>query len=114
MDGGKQLIRATVSAVRNALIACLRRVRSGESVLVPDRRPPVAGTVPAGRDTERLRAADDVDEAAKVARLERAGILSRRSSVSPLDVLGEPFPSGARILDALLEERAEGRRDGSR
>ena len=108
------MIRATISALRNALIACLRRVRSGESVLVPDRRPPLAGTVPAGRDLESLRAADDVDEAAKVARLERAGILSRRSSESPLDVLGEPFPSGARILDALLEERAEGRRDGSR
>ena len=114
MDEGKQLIRAIISAVRNALIACLRRVRSGESVPVPDRRPPVAGTVPAGRDLESLRAADDVDEAAKVTRLERAGTLSRRSSESPLDVLGEPFPSGARILDALLEERAEGRRDGPR
>ena len=83
-------------------------------MLVPDRKTPVAGTVPAGRDLESLRAADDVDETAKVARLERAGNLSRRSSESPLDVLGEPFPSGARILDALLEERAEGRRDGSR
>lgn len=111
---GEQLIRATISEVKNGLSAYLRRVRSGESVLVLDRKTPVARIVPVGRDLGSLRAADDVDEAAKVARLERAGVLSRRSTESPLDVLGEPFPSGARILDALLEERAEERRDGLR
>ena len=112
--GGEKLVRATISEVKNALSAYLRKVRSGESVLVLDRNTPVARIVPVGRDVESPRAANDVDEAAKVARLERAGVLSRRSTESPLDVLGEPFPSGARILEALLEERAEGRRDGLR
>ena len=83
-------------------------------MLVLDRNTPVARIVPVGRGLGSPRAADDVDEAAKVARLERAGVLSRRSPESPLDVLGEPFPSEARILEALLEERAEERRDGIR
>ena len=108
------MIQATISQVKNSLSAYLRRVRSGESVLVLDRKTPVARIIPVGRGQGSTPEADDVDESARIARLERAGILSRRSHESPLSVLGEPFPSGARILDALLEERAEERRDGRR
>ena len=108
------MIQATISQVKNSLSAYLRRVRSGETVLVLDRRTPVARIVPVGRGQGSTSEADDVDESARIARLERAGILSRRSPESPLNALGEPFPSGARILDALLEERSEERRDGSR
>lgn len=108
------MIRATISQVKNGLSAYLRRVRSGESVLVLDRRIPVARIVPVARGPENTPETDDVDESARIARLERAGTLSRRSPESPLNVLGEPFAAGARILDALLEERSEERRDGRR
>ena len=108
------MIQATISQVKNGLSAYLRRVRSGESVLVLDRSIPVARIVPVGRGLEHSPGTDDVDESARIARLERAGILSRRSPESPLDVLAEPFAPGARILDALLEERSEERRDGRR
>ena len=108
------MIRATISEVKNGLSAYLRRVKSGESVLVLDRRTPVARIVPVGRALGGANDADDVDEDARIARLERAGVLSRRSSESPLKVLSEPLRSGARILEALLEERSEERRDGLR
>ena len=36
------MIRATISEVKNGLSAYLRRVKSGESVLVMERRTPVA------------------------------------------------------------------------
>ena len=108
------MIRATISEVKNGLSAYLRRIRSGESVLVLDRRTPVARIVPVGRTLEHPRHADDVDEDAKIERLERAGILSRQSFESPLEALGQPFRAGAGILEALLEERSEERREGRR
>ena len=108
------MIRATISEVKNGLSAYLRRVKSGESVLVLDRRTPVARIVPVGRALDHARHADDVDEDARIERLERAGVLSRRSFESPLEVLGQPFRPGAGILETLLEERSEERREGHR
>ena len=108
------MIRATISEVKNGLSAYLRRVSSGESVLVLDRRTPVARIVPVGRALEHARHADDADEEARIERLERAGVLSRRSFEGPLDVLGQPFRRGAGILEALLDERADERREGRR
>ena len=108
------MIRATISEVKNGLSAYLRRVRSGESVLVLDRRTPVARIVPVGRALEHARHADDVDENARIERLERAGVLSRRSFESPLEVLGQPFRRGTGLLEALLDERSEERREGRR
>ena len=108
------MIRATISEVKNGLSAYLRRVRSGESVLVLDRRTPVARIVPVGRSLEHPRHADDADEEARIERLERAGVVSRRSFESPLDVLDRPFRRGAGILEALLDERSEERREGRR
>ncbi len=108
------MIRATISEVKNGLSAYLRRVRAGESVLVLDRRTPVARIVPMGHALGNPDAADEVDEDARIARLERAGVLSRRGADSPLKVLGQPLRSGAGVLDALLAGRSEERRDGRR
>ena len=108
------MIRATISEVKNGLSAYLRRVRAGESVLVLDRRTPVARIVPVGRSLENPMHSDDVDEEARIARLERTGVLARRSFESPLELLGQPFRQGAGILEALLDERSEEQREGRR
>ena len=106
------MIRATISEVKNGLSAYLPRVRSGESVLILDRGTPIARIVPVGRALEHATHADaDVDADARIERLVRAGVLSRQSFASPLEVLGQPFRPGAGILEALLEERSEERRE---
>ncbi len=108
------MIRATISEVKDGMSAYLRRVKSGESVLVMERRTPIARIVPVGLDTEDGKEADQVDKEAKLARLERAGIVVRRGSGSPLDMLGQPLRSGVGVLEALLDERLEGSREGYR
>ena len=79
-----------------------------------ERRTPVACIVPIGRDEEGAKVVDDMDEDAKPARLEHAGIVVRRSAKSPLDVIGPPLRAGAGILEALLDEREVERREGRR
>lgn len=82
--------------------------------MITDRRTPVARIVPIGRGEKGASAADDTDLDAKPARLEHAGVVVRRSDRSPLDVLGPPFRAGAGLLEALLEDREEERREGRR
>ncbi len=108
------MIRATISEVKNGLSAYLRRVKSGESVLVLEHRTPVARIVPVGLGAGDGKEADSVDEDAKLARLERTGIVVRIGSGSPLDVLGSPLPSEAGLLEALLDERSEESQEGYR
>ncbi len=100
-DGG--LLRATISEVKNDLSGFLRQVKRGETVLVLERKVPVACIVPPGHAPD----SSGVDARAK--RLEETGIVVRRGAGSPLDVLGQPAGSGAAVLEALLEERREGR-----
>ena len=111
---GNRMIRATISEVKDGMSAYLRRVKSGESVLVMERRTPIARIVPVGLDSDGGREGDSVDREAKLARLEQAGIVVRRGSGSPLDVLGQPLRPGAGVLEALLEERSEESREGYR
>ena len=108
------MIRATISEVKDGMSAYLRRVKAGESVLVMERRTPIARIVPVGLDSQGGREGDRVDGDAKVARLEQAGIVVRRASGSPLDVLGRPLRAGAGVLEALLDERSEELREGYR
>ena len=103
------MIRATISEVKDGMSAYLRRVKRGESVLVMERRTPVARIVPLGRGAEDAPEADDADRDARLARLENSGTVVRRGSGSPLDMLGQPLRQGAGILEALLEERSEER-----
>ena len=108
------MIRATISEVKDGMSAFLRRVKLGESVWIMERKTPIARIVPVGRGGMDEAGADDMDRNAKLARLEQAGVLTRRVSGSPLDVLGAPLPAGTGILQALLEERSEERREGYR
>ena len=96
--------KATVSKLKNNLSAYLRKVRAGQSVVIYDRDLPIARLErieSAGRGTDRL------------ALLAAAGIT--RPAARPLSgrelrtLLPRPLPRTARILDALLEERAQER-----
>lgn len=106
------MIRATISDVKDGLSAYLRRVKTGESVLVMERRTPVARIVPVGRGAEDGNEPDGADQDARLARLEHAGVVVRRAGASPLDVIGEPLRPGAGVLEALLDERSEERHEG--
>ena len=108
------MIRATISEVKDGLSAYLRRVKSGESILVMERRTPVARIVPVGLATEVGEEVTGSADEAKLARLEQAGIVERRTSGRPLEVLGRPLRSGAGVLEALLDERSEEWREGYR
>ena len=108
------MIRATISEVKNGLSAYLRRVKAGESVLVMERKTPVARIVPIGHAAGGGQELDEVDRDAKLARLVQAEIVTRRSSGSPLDIVRQPLHHGAGLLDAVLKERAEERQERSR
>ena len=60
------MIRATISEVKDGMSAYLRRVKAGESVLVMERRTPIARIVPVGIDSQGGREGDRVDAEAKV------------------------------------------------
>lgn len=117
------MIRATISELKNGLSAYLRRVRSGETVLVLDRKTPVARLVPAGfgaeaREQHALYETETVRELAdeaKLARLERAGIVLRHRATSPLDIVRvwQSFED-ARLVEAVIEEREEDYHKGYR
>lgn len=108
------MIRATVSEVKDGMSAYLRRVKAGESVLILQRKTPVARIVPVGMSGTGGSVGDEADRNAKLARLESSGVVARRAGGSPLEVVHLPLPGGARVLDALLEERSEERREGDR
>ena len=108
------MIRATISEMKDGMSAYLRRVKSGESVLVMERKTPVARLVPIEGGAGDPKEIDEVAANAKIARLERAGIAVRRVSGSPLEVLAQPLRPGAGILEALLDERADERSEGRR
>jgi prevent-host-death family protein len=94
---------ATITEVKNGLSALIDRVRAGESILVTDRGVPVAVIEPiAGR----------VDVNDRLKRLERAGILRRGTGKPPIELLMTPGPrvrGDTSAIDAILEERREGR-----
>ena len=84
------MMRANISELRNGLSAYLRRVRRGESILILDRNVPVACLTPVERAVGVRQERDayvvgelseeeqrELEEEARIARLEAAGILSR-------------------------------------
>ncbi len=94
---------ASITEAKNQLSALLDRVRTGESVLILDRGIPVARLEP-------VVGTDDAD--ARVARLERAGILKRGTGKIALHEIlrpGPALPPGVSAVEALLEERRTGR-----
>lgn len=88
-----------VAELKAKLSEYLARVRAGEEITVTDRGRPVARISPAE---------PAVDE--HLAELERAGIIKLGSGISD-EFLDAPRPrgDGGSLLEALLEERREGR-----
>ncbi len=97
--------KASITQTKNQLSALLDRVRHGETVLIMDRGRPVARLEPALQEGEG-------NEAGRLARLERAGVLRRAVAPARSRLLLEPPPKpkkGVSILGVLLEEREQGR-----
>lgn len=92
---------ATISQVKNRLSAYLKLVRAGQTVLILDRNEPVARL-------ERVEAANHPED--RLARLARAGLVRRGRGPVAVDVLRQAPPgAGSGVLEALLEERRQGR-----
>lgn len=96
---------ASISEAKNRLSALIDRVRKGETVVITDRDRPVAQLAPL--DTGTSTGAD-----AWLADLERKGIIRRPRRKGVPACLRRPplrLPAGVSVLEALLEERREGR-----
>lgn len=93
--------RVTIGKLRNQLSAYLRKLRAGETIFVLDRDTVIARVEPA---TE----VESDDE--RIARLEAKGVLRRGKKPWDPGILKGPAPAvGKSVLEALLEEREEGR-----
>ncbi len=93
--------KATISQLKNHLSAYLKKVRAGRTILIVDRDEPVARL-------ERIAGGDAADD--RIGRLEKAGLVRR--AIRRLDVAAfrRSGPTAKRsVLDALLDERREGR-----
>jgi prevent-host-death family protein len=97
--------KATISQLKNHLSGYLKKVRAGQPLLVMDRDQPIARIEP----IEPGSAADD-----RLARLEKAGLIRRgKGKIDPSTLAGgkpRKRPGrGAGLVEAVLEERREGR-----
>jgi len=96
---------ATISETKNSLSALLDRVRHGETVLITDRRRPIARLEP-------VATPDGGPDEGRLARLERAGVIRRARRGRLEEILRVPPPraeTGGDVLAALLDERRTGR-----
>jgi len=94
--------KATISQLKNGLSAYLKKVRAGQTVLILDRDTPIAMLERVDRrllDDERLD------------RLEQAGLIKRSKTGKPMEALRgyKPIKTKASLVDAVIEERREGR-----
>jgi prevent-host-death family protein len=95
--------KVSVSRLKDQLSAYLRKVRQGQTVLVMDRNRPIARLTPI---------TDQVDESEHIARLIALGIVTppKGPPLSMEEIIRRrPVVPGAGVLEALLEERREGR-----
>jgi len=95
--------RVSISQLKDQLSAYLKKVQAGETVVVMDRNTPVAQLAPLPQPS---------DESAWIAKLEAEGVLTPakgpRLTIEELRRRRVVAP-GAAVLEALLEERREGR-----
>jgi prevent-host-death family protein len=99
--------KATISEAKNGLSALVDRVRAGETILIVDRTTPVARLSPVHGSP-----GDAAGAQARLARLERAGLLRRGSGRLPAGFFRRQRPMASRRASAvalLLEERRTGR-----
>lgn len=91
---------ATISQVKNSLSAYLRKVKSGQTVLILDRDEPVAV----------ITAVDAEDRPEnRLGKLEKRGLVRRAAGADPLSVLDEPISAQKSVVEALLEDRRDAR-----
>lgn len=94
------MIKTSVSALKNGLSSYLRKVRAGQSVVIYDRDVPIARI-------ERIEV--NGTDADRVAHLRATGVT--RPPTKPLTAkqwasMRPVVPARARLLEALLDERA--------
>jgi prevent-host-death family protein len=97
--------KATITEAKNQLSALVDRVRHGETIVITDRGRPVARLVSALSDAVE-------DPEGRLARLERRGGIRLAAGVPPRSIIMKKLPTVRKpsgVLDALLDERREGR-----
>ncbi len=93
--------KATISELRKHLSAYLKKVRAGESVLILDRKRPVARLVSVAGQGPAVN---------RLACLEGEGLVRRALGPIPKELLEEPPPKpGKSVLEALIEGRRSDR-----
>ncbi|MGH3039073.1 MAG: type II toxin-antitoxin system Phd/YefM family antitoxin [Gaiellaceae bacterium] len=97
------MLTVSVTEAKNKLSALLARVKAGETVVITERGIPVARVEPAVPSSSE-------DDEARLARLERKGIIKRAKRPLSRELLETrpPAGTGKSIVDTLLEEREEG------
>lgn len=97
------MIKANVSTLKNSLNRYLKKVRQGETIEVVDRDLPIARIIPIGASTQRSEE--------WLMQLDRLGLIRRGNMKGCQDILKEPPPGhlSANVLEALLDERRDGR-----
>lgn len=97
--------RASITEAKNSFSKLIDGVKAGQPVLIMDRGHPVARLEPV--------TGVDADDTGRLAQLIREGVVRpSRGPGLPKSFFSEPLPRGKpgiSILDALLEERREGR-----
>jgi prevent-host-death family protein len=94
---------ATLTEAKNQFSSLIDRVRAGESITILDRGTPVARLEPVMAQP---------DQAGRLKRLERAGIVRVGTASPPVRLIRQRPPSvkrGGSAVAALLEERRAGR-----
>jgi antitoxin (DNA-binding transcriptional repressor) of toxin-antitoxin stability system len=95
----------SITEAKNNLSKLLKKVKHGESVLILDRKVPVACLEPLPRGSKEAKKAH-------WAELERRGLVRPPRRKLPKDFWTRPRPKtrdGSSVLQTLLDERAESR-----
>ncbi len=94
--------KVSVSQLKDQLSAYLKKVRAGQTLVVTDRSKPIARLEPIG---------PSAGDSERIAELVRQGLVSMPKA-PPLTIEEirrmRPVVPGARLLEALLEERESG------
>jgi len=97
--------KASITEAKNSLSALIDGLKGGSSVLIVDRGRPVARLEP-------VISGQEIGAEGRLSRLVREGVVRPGRKSLPTELLTTPPPrpkSGASAVDALLEERREGR-----
>ena len=98
--------KANITEAKTNLSALIDGLKSGSSVLIVDRGRPVARLEPVTGDAE------GGDQDGRLARLQRDGLVRLRRARPPRALFSSPparARGGASAVDALIEERRDGR-----